>query len=72
MGNGAGMKSADEKETAMLEWCLRLTYSGMTVDMIRYHMLKKHKELLSSAMRLNLHFPIEEGVEQQGDESAPV
>jgi hypothetical protein len=37
----------NDKEKAMLEWCLRLTYSGMTLDMVRYQMLKKHQELLA-------------------------
>lgn len=32
----------------MLEWCLRLTYTGMTPEMIRFRMLLKHEELLLS------------------------
>ena len=29
----------------LLEWVLKLTYTGMPVDMLRYWILKKHEEL---------------------------
>lgn len=62
----------DEKETAMLEWCLRLTYSGMTVDMIRYWMLKKRQELLARQSDVDPNLPVKVGAEQEGDERGPI
>jgi hypothetical protein len=29
----------------ILEWAIRLTYSGMPVSMLRYWLLKKHQEV---------------------------
>lgn len=34
-----------EDDISVLEWCIRLTYTGQTVDMIRYQMLKRQSEL---------------------------
>ena len=61
-----------EKEKAMLEWCLRLTYSGMTLDMVRYWMLKKHQELLDSDVNRNGDLAIEVRAKERPDEDRPL
>lgn len=61
-----------EKEKAMLEWCLRLTYSGMTLDMVRYWMLKKHQELSLRSRDLDPNLVVEVSAEQERDERRPL
>lgn len=62
----------DEKEKAMLEWCIRLTYSGMTLDMVRYWMLKKREELAALRSCSDHDLPVEVGAEEKRDERGPV
>jgi hypothetical protein len=61
-----------DKEKAMLEWCLRLTYSGMTLDMVRYWMLKKHQELLARDLDRDRDLPVEVSAEKRPDEDRPL
>lgn len=56
----------------MLEWCLRLTYSGMTLDMVRYWMLKKRQELLDLNADGDRYLPIEVSAEKSSDEDRPL
>lgn len=61
-----------DEEKAMLEWCLRLTYSGMTLDMVRYWMLKKRQELLARDLDRDRDLPVEVGPEKRPDEDRPL
>lgn len=61
-----------EKEKAMLEWCIRLTYSGMTLDMVRYWMLKKHQELLARDLDRNGDLSVQVSPEKRPDEDRPL
>ena len=61
-----------EKEKAMLEWCIRLTYSGMTLDMVRYWMLKKHQELFDSNVHRNGDLAIEVRAKERPDKDRPL
>jgi hypothetical protein len=62
----------NDKEKAMLEWCLRLTYSGMTLDMVRYWMLKKHHELLALSRDADPDLVVQVGAEEERNERGPV
>ena len=59
-------------EKAMLEWCLRLTYTGMTLPMIRYWMLKKHHELYFLASNVDRDLPVEVSPEEKAHERGPI
>ena len=40
------LRNKNNKELLeLLEWVLKLTYTGMPVDMLRYWLLKKHEEI---------------------------
>lgn len=62
----------EEKEKAMLEWCLKLTYSGMTLDMVRYWMLKKRAELAALAASADNDLSVKVCAEEKRDERGPV
>lgn len=61
-----------EKERAMLEWCIKLTYSGMTLAMVRYWMEKRRNELLiCGGGDADLHLPVQVSLEEERDERGP-
>lgn len=66
------MDREKEKEKAMLEWCLRLTYSGMTLDMVRYWMLKKRQELINRDVDRDGDLPVQVRSEERADEDRPL
>lgn len=64
--------TGEEKEKAMLEWCIRLTYSGMTLDMVRYWMLKKHQELLARDLNGDGDLSVQVRLEKRPNEDRPL
>lgn len=54
-----------------LEYALRLTYTGMTVPMIRYRLLKKYEEVSLALADQDKHEPHPDSLEASQETPSP-